>query len=155
MPYAPFHEYFPEVARRETRTITVFPDSEPGLPAADYGFVEMFCDEPGCDCRRVLFYVITPSSRCAEAVVAYGWEPVEYYAKWMKHYSDPEILAGLKGPCLNVGSPESALAPAILDLVRTVLLQDPAYVERVKRHYRMFRKKIDGPAKPARRRAKP
>ena len=38
-------------------------------------------------------------------------------------------------------------APALLDLFRNVLLQDTAYVERVKRHYAMFRQEVDNKAK--------
>jgi len=57
---------------------------------------------------------------------------------------DPEIIAELMGPCLNLGSPQSELARALLDVVRNVLLQDEAYVERIKRHYRHFRTRIDG-----------
>jgi len=48
------------------------------------------------------------------------------------------------GPCLNIGSPRSELAGPILDLASSVLLKDEAYVERIKRHYQLFRAKIDG-----------
>ena len=67
----------------------------------------------------------------------------EFYAAWMKD-DDPQVVANLKGPVLNLGSPASALAPALLELTRTVLLQDTRYVERIKRHYQMFRQRIDG-----------
>ena len=51
MPFVPFHEAFPDLAKRETRTFTILEARE--LPAANYALVEMYCDEPGCDCRRV------------------------------------------------------------------------------------------------------
>jgi len=51
------------------------------------------------------------------------------------------------GPALNVGSPQSSLAPALLNFVREVLLRDEAYLERIKRHYHLFRAKIDGKRK--------
>lgn len=142
MPYRPFRDLFPEVAGRETRTLTVFPDSGTDLPPGQYAFLEMYCDEPGCDCRRVFFYVVSSRRKDVEAVIAYGWEPPSYYEEWLKD-DDPHIIADLKGPCLNLASPQSRLAPAILDAVRNILLQDEAYVERLKRHYRMFRRKID------------
>lgn len=147
MPYVQFHDHFPELADRETRSIKVMPDSGTGLPADEYGFLEMYCDERGCDCRRVFFYVISASRKKTEAVVAWGWEETDFYAKWMKD-DDPEILAELKGPILNAGSPRTELAPAILELVRKVLLVDAAYIERIKRHYQMFRARVDGPARP-------
>ena len=146
MPYVPFSEYFPDVAERETRSITVPPGSRVGLPIGDYGFLEMYCDERGCDCRRVFFYVVSSFRRKVEAVVAWGWEDLDFYAKWMKD-DDLAIVATLKGPILNPGSPSTNLAPAILELVRNVLLRDPEYVARIKRHYRMFKDKIEGRSK--------
>jgi len=144
MPYVMFHEYFPAVSDRETRTITVMPGSHTGLPAGDYGFLEMYCDERGCDCRRVFFFVISRSSKRVEAVVAWGWEDADFYAKWFT-YNDPSVVAELKGPILNVGSPQGKFAPAILKLVQDVLLVDRDYIERIKKHYQMFRARIDGP----------
>lgn len=29
------------------------------LPPEEYSFIEMFCDEPECDCRRAFFTVIS------------------------------------------------------------------------------------------------
>lgn len=147
MPYSFFHERFTQIAERETRTITVMPDSDTGLPAGEYVFFEMYCDEPGCDCRRVFFHVVAPHLGGAQAVVAWGWEDLAFYRKWFK-YGDAEAIRHLKGPVLNMGSPETELAPAILELTRNMLLPDAAFVERIKRHYQMFRRDVDGPNKP-------
>jgi len=107
----------------------------------------MFCNEKGCDCRRVFLSVVSATKNELHAVIAYGWESPAFYAKWMGD-NDPQSIQSLHGPCLNLGSPESATAPAILKLFRDVLLQDAAYVDRIKRHYQMFRGKIDGPDNP-------
>ncbi|MBI1745850.1 MAG: hypothetical protein HYR55_04585 [Acidobacteria bacterium] len=143
MPFVLFHDHFPEIAERETRTIMLASGSQFNLPAGQYSFLEMFCDELGCDCRRVFLYVVSSRRKNVEAVVNYGWESPSFYAKWMKH-DDPDIIANLKGPCLNFGSPQSRLAPAILELACNLLLQDEAYIERIKRHYQIFRDKVDG-----------
>lgn len=144
MPYQLFYDLFPDMAGKETRTITVFGDrSKTGLPPGEYAFCEMFCNERGCDCRRVFFYVVASFRKRCEAVIAWGWESPEFYANWF-HHDDPEVIADLMGPCLNIGSPRSELAGPILDLARSVLLKDEAYVERIKRHYQLFRAKIDG-----------
>jgi hypothetical protein len=144
MPYALFGTYFRELAERETRSITVLPDSNLGLPAGEYGLLEMYCDERGCDCRRVFLYVVHPDRRGPEAVIAWGWEDVDFYKRWFK-YEDAVAVADLKGPVLNFGSPASELAPALLELVRNVLLKDSEYVERIKRHYRMFKDAVNQP----------
>ena len=142
MPFVFFHSRFPEIAHRETRSITVLSESLAGLPAGDYGFLEMFCDEPGCDCRRVFFYVVSERRRDVEAVIAYGWESPKFYARWMKD-DDPKTIADLKGPILNLGSPQSRLAPAILKLCEKALLCDRTYMARVKEHYQIFREDVD------------
>jgi len=54
MPFELFHNYFPEMAERETRSV-VLTAPQNGLSAGNYGMLEMYCNEPGCDCRRVIF----------------------------------------------------------------------------------------------------
>jgi hypothetical protein len=142
MPYASFHDRFPDIARRETRTVTVLRSSPFELPPAEYALLELYCDEPECDCRRVFFYVVSSRSKSAEAVVAYGWEPAEFYAKW-SHEDDPEVVHRLKGPILNLASPQSQYAPEILRLIEQVVLQDLAYVKRLRAHYERFRRQVD------------
>jgi hypothetical protein len=140
MHYAPFSDYFPSLALTETRTIHIPENHASELPAADYSFLEMFCAEKGCDCRRVFFYVISSlmSANKPAAVIAYGWESKRFYAKWMGT-NDPQIIRELAGPSLNLGSPQTHLARPLLKLTKSVLLKDPEYITRVKRHYRMFK----------------
>ncbi len=146
MPYQFFHDLFPEIAEAETRSIILSDDDpETGLPADAYGFGEMFCNEPRCDCRRVLFYVVCCSRirmPRPEAVIAWGWESREFYAKWL-HRDDPEAVSNLIGPVLNSTSPQGKFADALLRLTHEVLLRDEEYVARIKRHYRLFRDRID------------
>ena len=143
MPYAMFVQHFPEIAERETRTITLLQRSPSGLAPGDYSLLEMFCDETGCDCRRVMFCVVSSRTKDVEAVVAYGWESRDFYVTWMGD-DDPNVIDALQGPVLNLASPQSKQAPAILELIETVVLRDEAYIERVKRHYALFRERIGG-----------
>jgi len=138
MMYVPFHEYFPEIAKKETRCIIAFND--PKLPSGEYGLVEHFCNDSRCDCRRVFFNVMSLISKKPLAVIAYGWESKKFYVKWMG-MNDPRIIKDLKGPCLNSASPQSKLAPILLEYVKDVL-KDDMYVSRIKRHYKMFKEKI-------------
>ena len=142
MPYRFLHDLLPELAERETRIITVLDGSSWGLPAGEYSFIEMFCDEPGCDCRRVFFTVLSSFGKRSETVIAYGWESRKFYAKWLG-MSAPDMIDDLQGPVLNMGSPHSKLAPAILAMAEEMLLSDDSYVDRVKRHYKMFRDEIE------------
>jgi hypothetical protein len=138
-----FLQHFPEMAERETRTVKLLQGSPSDLAPGDYSLLEMFCDEPGCDCRRVMFCVVSSRTKDVAAVVAYGWESRDFYVKWMGD-DDPNVIDDLQGPVLNLASPQSKQAPAILELIETVVLQDEAYIERVKRHYALFRETVDG-----------
>ena len=125
----------------ETRTIGL-PQPQGGLPAGWYSFKEMFCDESECDCRRVFLLVEASFRDGVEAVIAWGWEDLAFYERWIT-YGDKEGARGLAGPILNPMSPETALAPHLLALFKQVLLKDADYIERVKRHYKMFRDEIE------------
>ncbi len=153
MPYALFHHAFPEVAAQETRTLTVLDSACFHLPPGQYSFFEMYCDEPGCDCRRVMFSVVSSVQRDVGAVIAYGWESPRFYAKWLGA-DDPLMIEALRGPVLNLGSPQSALAPALLDMMKKVVMRDQAYLERIKHHYAMFRERIEQSQARSRRRTK-
>jgi hypothetical protein len=135
-----FSEFCPEVAERETRNL-ILSGGDEWLPADTYGFFEMYCDEPGCDCRRVFFMVAGKRRREPLAIVSYGWESRGFYERWTNGAPiDPKIM---QGPILDPGSPQSKYAPALLELVDEVLLADAAYIERLKRHYRMVREVVD------------
>jgi len=134
----------PELAERETRTVTVLLDNPSGqLPPAEYSFLEMFCNEPGCDCRRVFFTVISSRTEQLEAVIAYGWEGRTFYRRWLKYPSTKEEVDDLQGPILNPMSPQSIHAPAILEIFTDLLLPDMDFMARVKRHYRLFRDTLE------------
>ncbi|RJP49509.1 MAG: hypothetical protein C4557_11205 [Anaerolineaceae bacterium] len=141
MPYTSFHHYFQEIAKGETRTITIMREDDI-VPKGSYGLLEMYCDDPGCDCRRVFLEVHDWEREKDVAFIAYGWESKVFYRNWFRG-DDPEIIRDLQGPVLNDASPQSKYAPAFLKLVKDVVLSDQAYIERLKRHYWMFKEKVD------------
>ena len=136
MPYSLFHEKFPAIAENETRSITII--NNPELPSDSYGLIESYCDELDCDCRRVFLSIISEKHEKVLAVIAFGWESKQFYAKWFGG-NDPQTINELQGPILNLISPQSKFAPKLLELVNSVVLQDKKYIERLKRHYAMFR----------------
>jgi hypothetical protein len=143
MPMTLFMERFPEVGARETRSAKVAQRHD--LPDGEYGFLEFYCDEPGCDCRRVTISVLRPETGWSKiwATISYGWESADFYRKWSKAGSDP---IEMQGPGLDPLNAQSQFSPALLDLFR-FLLESTEYVERLKRHYRMFRdavERVDG-----------
>ncbi len=142
MPFIPFIQYFPELGERETRCIILGENHPANLPAGEYGLIELFCDEPQCDCRRVMFMVVSAQTGKDLATIAYGWESPTFYARWMGT-EDLASIRDLYGVTLNLLSRQSRYASEILAFVKDVVLKDPAYIERIKRHYHMFRDKIE------------
>jgi hypothetical protein len=139
MPMSLFMERFPEVGARETRSAKITQQRD--LPDGEYGFLEFYCDEPGCDCRRVMFQVLRPETGRSKvwATIGYGWESPDFYRRWSTAGCDP---IEMKGPSLDPLNAQSQYSSALLDLFRFVL-ESTEYVERLKRHYRMFRDSVE------------
>jgi hypothetical protein len=139
MPMTPFIERFRELGARETRSVRVTQGQD--LPIGEYGFMEMYCDEPGCDCRRVIIVVLRPETGWSRiwATIGYGWESLDFYRKWSRGISDP---VEMKGPSLDPLNEQSKYSPALLNLFQLIVQSDD-YVERLIRHYRMFRDSIE------------
>jgi hypothetical protein len=139
MPMTLFMERFREVGARETRSAKVTQRED--LPDGEYGFLEFYCNEPGCDCRRVTISVLRPETGWSKtwATISYGWESPDFYRRWSVPDSDP---IEMKGPCLDPLNPQTKYSPALLDLFR-FLLESTEYVERIKRHYLMFRDSVE------------
>jgi hypothetical protein len=134
MAMIPFYTRFRDLAFKEMRSATV--RGRPGLPNGEYGFLELYCDEPGCDCRRVMIDVITPTSGPKIwATINYGWESLEFYEQWMRN---KETAHELYGAMLDPLNPQTGYSNALLQLFNQIL-QDETYVERLKRHYHLFK----------------
>ena len=100
MPFFTFYEFFPKIAINETRSITLLAPQH-GLPPGEYAFIELYCADPDCDCRRVTFSVLNKGRKAPIATISWGWEPLEFYAKWMRGDPDPEDIDDCKGHSLN------------------------------------------------------
>jgi hypothetical protein len=128
----PFHACFPDVAEAETRTIYAM--NVDTVPRGQYGFIEFYCEELDCDCRRILFQVFEADRGKIVATIGWGWESAEFYDK--SGHDDGEES---KGPFLEPFGEQSEHAEAILQLCKDQLLTDQEYVERLKKHYWMFK----------------
>ena len=65
MSFQMFHEICPEIGFRETRSVTLPADSGHDLPADAYAFLEMYCADAGCDCRRSMSNASNGTTRCS------------------------------------------------------------------------------------------
>jgi hypothetical protein len=106
------------------------------VPAGEYGLIECFCNEIDCDCRRVMISVISAATNEIVAHISYGWESVDFYLKWTGNLSDAKDCIG---PYLDPLNEQSSYAPIFLTLFKNYVMQDKAYLERVKQHYALFK----------------
>ena len=149
MAMTPFFTRFRDLAFQEMRVAIVQGRSD--IPDGEYGFLELYCDEPDCDCRRVIINVVSKAAGPKIwATINYGWETPEYYATWTR---DKEAAKYMSGAELDPLNPQTRYSGALLRLFEHIA-QDQAYVDRLKRHYRMFKAEIkrEAEAKRARKR---
>ena len=122
MEFAAFHEWFPKLGKDECRSV-ILPDGGESIPPGEYAFVECYCADKDCDCRRVMLMVIDSRTGKPMASIAYGFDR----------------KAPLAGPFLDPLHPQSVHASEFLDLAKEMVLLDGHYTARLEKHYRMFK----------------
>ena len=133
---SPFALRCPEIAERETRSISVLRDE--AVPIGDYVLIEYYCGDPRCDCRRVLLQVIEQHQPAAVlASISFGWAPFAYYARVLNSRS---LAKNMTGPSLDPLLPQSEYAEALFELVCMLCLENRDFVQRLQNHYAAFRK---------------
>lgn len=138
MPMVPFFTKFTRQAVEETRSVTVSRYRD--LPPGAYGFLEFYCDEPDCDCRRVILRVVKKDAgEKIWATITFGWELPEFYRRWL-----PDSPPGLEqsGASLELMGTQSTHAPGLLALFKEMVRGDAAYVERLKQHYAQLKQAV-------------
>ena len=140
MPMSPFVSRFPELGADETTGLDR--RQHEGIPPGEYAFLERYCDEKGCDCRRVLIQVLEKDSGPKVwASINFGWESTEFYQKWMRSRALAEEASG---SCLDPILPQTRYANALLDYFNE-FVEDPVYLNRLKHHYSMFKARRERP----------
>jgi hypothetical protein len=128
--YVPYVQIVGEHGFKETRSALV--RNHARLPDGNYGFLELYCGDPTCDCRRVLIQVLREDSADRVwATINYGFATLEYYGVWV---GDPSVAVHLAELSLEPTGCQSPFAPALLELFRN-LLDAPEYAARLERHY--------------------
>ena len=119
----------------------IFPDAEEGvvglnLPrkvgkakAGAYSFVEAYCVEEGCDCRRTAILVIDAKGKKA-ATIEFGFDPDE----------------PLAGPFLDEYEKQSVGAGDLLQIFVEAINDNPNWVKGMHKRYKQVRKRVDGRA---------
>jgi len=139
-----FHSFFPELAQREVRCVHIGPSATPDaleLPADEYVYIEFYCEEHGCDCRRVVLDGVRKGEpKNVLASISYGWEKESFYRKRISCDADEAARRMVRGE-LDPDSEQSKFADAFLDLFKRLVLDEP-YRLRLRRHYRLFKDEL-------------
>jgi len=134
MAMTPFHMLFPMVAMKETRALK--PDPGKGIPDRLYAFEETYCDDPGCDCRRVIIRVIDTETNQLVAAINHGFEPPR-----PPLHHDPQTF-------LDPLYLQFEHARWFLECFQEVIVDDPSFRKQLERHYTMWKRVVDDPTHP-------
>lgn len=121
----PYSEIFPE---KHEPVMALQLDRKSGkIPKGAYGFIEFYCTDKGCDCRRTTLFVLNEKGR-EKAVISMGFDPDD----------------DLAGPFLDEFHKQSPCAGELLDIFVELINEYPEFLEAMHRHYREVRTKIEG-----------
>ena len=146
--FSSFFAKFPGLVESEFRKIFAMNGMYKNIPEGSYGFLELFCDRPSCDCRHVIIHVISmePGFK-VRAVLRYGWESKDFYIDWMG--DENELTELMPGPFIDtMYSPNDLVAEEFLSVFMHMIQNDKQYVKRIETHYQMHKDEIDNEEKP-------
>lgn len=116
----PFIELFPEQGQNECKVAHVSKHNE--LPPGQYAFLELYCTDLQCNCRRVMINVIREPSHKHIATINYGFDRGDK----------------IPGPFLDPINTQSKYSRTLLDMFKWIL-QDQFYRARLEKHYLQFK----------------
>lgn len=147
MKFSCFFDKFPDLIDSEFRNIFAMEGMYKHIPEGNYGFVELFCDTPDCDCRTAMIHIMTMEPVKLWASLRYGWEPRKFYRDWMGERN--ELTEQLPGAFIDVmSSPNNLAAEEFLSVFTNMIKNDKQYANRIETHYQMYREAIDNEEKP-------
>ena len=129
-----FDTLFPTIAARETCTIRT---AGGRVPDDLYGYMELFCIDPACDCRCVQLQVIAASNGEQLATIHHAFD------------ARPRVGGLGVQTFLDDMNTQSRHSGVLLELFHTVLLADPAYVPQLISHYETFKAALQDATHPA------
>ena len=124
----------------KVRTVTLAHHSK--LPDGAYAMVETYCTDLGCDCCKTM--ILAHHDHRHVATINFGWESPKFYARWYGGPLDARTLAEMKGPSIDLSSPDRVPPEAMLAFFRALL--DERYIDHIRSHYKRFRAALANPA---------
>lgn len=133
-PFLPAGEFIGE--KHRIRTITI--RENPALPSGSYSFIDHYCTDKTCDCRKAVIQVFHQDEHVS--TINYGWESEKFYTDWLKAGDDDEMAKEMSGLSIDWCSPDKVPREGMLALVKK--LMDEKWIAILKNHYQLMRKEL-------------
>jgi hypothetical protein len=104
----------------------------PQLPDGEYSFIDMYCSDPGCDCRKTMIQVMHNGRLVS--IINYGWESSAFYKKWMGSSAEDNLFPAMHGASIDITSPNLVSGEGVLGLFNALL--NDMWVAKFKHHYK-------------------
>jgi len=113
----------------QVRTVTI--KQSPQLPDGEYSFIDTYCADPECDCRKTMIQVMHNGKLVS--VINYGWESATFYENWMGSSAKDHSMPKMHGASIDIRSPDLVRRDGILALFNALL--NDIWIVKFKRHY--------------------
>ena len=128
-------------AAHQVRTVTIA--QSPELPDGEYSFIDTYCTDPMCDCRKTMIQVMHEGRLVS--IINYGWESHEFYRNWMGSSEENHPMPEMHGASIDITSPDLVSPDGVLALFNTLL--NEIWVAKFKRHYREVKSAVSDTCK--------
>ena len=125
-----------ELLGPECQVRTVVLAADPYLPSGAYTFLDTYCTDNTCDCRKTIMQIF--HEKKLVSIVSFGWESPKFYLRWLHSTQDHELAEEMSGVSIDLSSPDIVSRQGILLLVNH--LMDKNWISRIKENYRLIRK---------------
>lgn len=134
MDFAPAGEYIGDA--HQVRTVGLRDSRQ--LPDGDYRFVDTYCTDPCCDCRKTMILVYRDDVHVS--TINFGWESAAFYQKWMGNSHEDDMVVSMRGASIDITSPDKVSARGMLAFFQALL--DENWIAKFKTHYSGVKAKL-------------
>ena len=110
----------------------------PQLPDGEYGFIDTYCCDPECDCRKTMIQVMHNGKLVS--VINYRWKSAAFYEKWMGSSAKDHMMPSMNGPSIDITSPDLVSREGVLALFDALL--NDIWRGKFKKHYKEVKSAI-------------
>jgi hypothetical protein len=125
-----------EILGPECQVRTIVLANDPHLPDGKYIFLDTYCTDNSCDCRKTIIQIFHDNKLVS--IVSFGWESPKFYLRWLKSTRDRELAQEMSGLSIDFSSPNLVSPDGIFLLVTRLL--DDKWISLLKENYRLIRK---------------